>query len=357
MLYCLLFVVLIFTVISFWMTQKQAKGVVLILITSCFVLSFIRWETGTDWDTYYNIFLESKDLSNYTPVERTFFLLNHLCYTVSESYTFCLFIEAAILFTCSYGILSRQPLPMFSYFLLFASTLGNVMFVRQSIAVAIILYSYKYILNQEPRKFYICVTCAILIHTSSLIALPLYFLFHKQIKWRVVILALGVLFLFALCSPGNIIRSMVGGNSFIAAKIVSYLNRSASGADLDYIVISPQKAVLMHLIKRAFVLALIILYCRKRIGTDKTLAGYLRIYLYSSGLYFIVTPLSMDLSRLCTPIELVDIFLYPYILYQLRTESAQYITIALIIILGLSKFMSNYNRFPEIFGSYKTIFS
>ena len=356
MLYSIFSVVSVCAVISPWLKRNQTQYLLFLLIFLCFVLSFIRWNTGTDWESYYDIFISSKNLSNYTSVEPTFFLLNHICYSLTTSYTFCLLIESLILFGCSYYIVRQQKYPLLTYFLLFASTLGNIMFVRQSISVAIVLFSYQYILSGNKRKFYICIICATLLHTSSIVALPIYWLYRKGIKWRILLLILFIVFLCSMFLNGNLFRNVLSTDYFIGAKIIGYLNRSENGVDMNYITITPQKAIMSHLLKRLFIIGLLLTYCRGTKITDKKLNGYLRIYLYSSVLYFIVTPLSMDLSRVCTCLELVDIFLYPYIFSTLKRTSSKIITLFLILIFGLSKFISNYNRFPEIFGSYITIF-
>lgn len=344
-------------VLSSCIKRKESVAILLILMMICYVLSFIRWETGTDWDTYISIFRASNNLSdNYTNVEYLFFLLNHICRRISSSYSFALFIEATIIFLCTFSILKQQPYPLISFFLLFSGTMGNIMFVRQSIAVSIVLFSYIFILNKKKKGFIICILVATLVHTSSIMALPIYWIYYSNIKWKYVITLLVFVLIIGIYSSGVWLRDISVIHPFIEYKINNYLNASESNADLAYITMSPQEAIFKHLLKRSLALILILLFCRSSVIKDLRLKGYLMIYIYSSLLYLLVTPLSMNLSRICTPLEIVDIFLYPYIYTQVKHRANKYFILICILLLGLSKFMSNFNRFPEIFNNYITIF-
>lgn len=358
MIYCLFCIISLNAVVSIKNSRRQSINILFVSVLVCYILSFIRWETGTDWDSYFNIFQSSKNINNnYTNIEPFFFLLNHLFYNINTSYTFFLFFEATIIFTCCFFALKNQPYPLISLFLLFASTLGNIMFVRQSIAVALVVLSYNFILTHDKIKFYACIILATLFHTSAIVAFPIYIIFYSRIRWKYVIILIVIIALIGIYSSGQWLRFIASGNVFLEYKINSYLDASESGSDLAYVQLSPQKAIISHFMKRTILILLVILFCRGTIiNRDIRLNGYLRIYIYSTCLYLLVTPLSLNLSRICTSIEIVDIFLYPYILSMIQKPFNKSFALCCIFLLGISKFISNVNRYPEIYNHYMTIF-
>ena len=63
MLYILFVIVCSFAMCSLFLkNRKRIVGVLLLFMFIVYVLSFIRWETGTDWDSYYEIFQNAKSI-------------------------------------------------------------------------------------------------------------------------------------------------------------------------------------------------------------------------------------------------------------------------------------------------------
>lgn len=357
MLYCLFCFILFFAIVSIRLPHKKSVHILLPIIFVCYVLSFIRWESGTDWDIYVSIFHYSEKIdNNYTNVEEGFFLLNHFSHFISNSYSVALFLQASIIFPSVFYVLKKQPLPLVSFFLFFSSTLGYIFFIRQSISVSLVLLSYVFIVKQDKKRFFTCIIVACLFHITSLVALPLYAIYHSNVKWKYVLVLLIVISILSIISTGQWMRTVAAVHPYIEYKINSYIELTETGKN-TYITMSPQRAILNHLIKRSFIAILLILYCKGRILNNGKLNGYLKIYCYSTIIYLIVTPVSMDLSRMCTSIEIVDILLFPLVLNLIRKPANQYIALFIIIILGFSKFASNLGRFPEIFNNYNSIFS
>ena len=68
----------------------------------------------------------------------------------------------------------------------------NMMQIRAALAIAIVLFALKYIQNREFRKFIIVVISATIIHYSSIIAIPLYWLYNFRLSFKRCFLILGV---------------------------------------------------------------------------------------------------------------------------------------------------------------------
>ena len=90
----------------FSLKRKITIKILSIIIFVFFIFSFIRWETGTDWQSYYDVFKSIKEPwvmkeDVYSlEFESGFMFLNHLAKSISDSYTIMLFLQGAILFFC-----------------------------------------------------------------------------------------------------------------------------------------------------------------------------------------------------------------------------------------------------------------
>ena len=361
MLYILFVIVCSFAMCSLFLkNRKRIVGVLLLFMFIVYVLSFIRWETGTDWDSYYEIFQNAKSIKGEFYVEPTFFLINYICHSVSDSYTFLLFVLATIIFFCTFNSFKNLSYPLIAYLIYFSTTFGDIMFVRQSISIAIVLYSFKYIFKKQKKKFIICSIIASCFHVSTIAVFPLYYIYHKNLKWKKVFFIFIVIFIISLYLSTNrtgVINLPFGlNNNYLVNRINTYILLSQRGYD-SYLTLSPIQAITNHLIKRSILFILIFVYSSSKIIKDKYFSGCLRIYIYSSCLYLFFAPISLDLTRMTAAIEIVDILLFTKLLAQVRRTSNKIIIFLVILMFSCLKFSSNISRFPEIYSNYKTILS
>jgi len=165
----------------------------LILFAPVFIAA-VRWAIGSDFVTYWSIFL---DLQNSN-------ILESLINSREPLYT-ALNILANFLFGQEWGIFLLSSLitmlfilltaeyykkylsiamVLLIYFLLFYILSLNI--VRQMIALSIILYAFRFILEKKPIKYFIMVIISVMFHQSAIICLLFYFLnIQKESKfWR-----------------------------------------------------------------------------------------------------------------------------------------------------------------------------
>lgn len=71
-----------------------------------------------------------------------------------------------------------RPLAYFCYLFMFYTTSFNV--IRQGLAVAIIFYAYKYIINKSFLKWSIFIIIASLFHITAILVFPFYIVFTSQ---------------------------------------------------------------------------------------------------------------------------------------------------------------------------------
>jgi EpsG family len=137
------------------------------------ILSFCRWNCGTDWDTYYSIFVDYAHRGRlvFGGMEPGYLLLSW-AFSAFKSYHLFLAALGAVIFSLNCSTIYRQsPLPALSFLILLATSGGDIFFVRQSVAIAICFFSTRYLLEDRWRPFFLSVVIAMLFHYSAVIFL------------------------------------------------------------------------------------------------------------------------------------------------------------------------------------------
>ena len=130
--------------------QGTAQIIYYLTLSILFLLSFLRWERGTDWSGYYDYFSNIYDLDFSNNFENGFIFLNYCIHYLFNSYTVLLFILAAIqYFFISKAIRYLSIYPVLSLLCYFSVTKGGIFFVRQYIALAILMYSIRYVIEKK----------------------------------------------------------------------------------------------------------------------------------------------------------------------------------------------------------------
>ena len=321
-----------------------------------FILSFIRWETGTDWHSYYGYFQRVLQRPyEYDEFETGFRVLNYTIRSFTDEYTILLLLLGLILFSFqSKAIKELSPLPLFSLTCLFASQVANILFIRQWIAVAILFYSIVYIKNKKFIPFLILVILATTIHRSSFIFILSWWIFRAKIsiKWMIIWLSLSILFSFIV---QQLLNSLLGsfGSTVIQAKLNMYLNETYNAE------VNEQHNFLFTLIRgvgnKLFVLIISLFIFRKRLK-DVEIRGLINIYWTGALLYFVTIPISLALMRFSFAFDIVYIILIAYIIKSFRKKSNKGIVFSILSIyisLRLLQFLNS--TYSETFIPYKTI--
>lgn len=124
---------------------------------------------------------------------------------INGDFRFFMYLTAFI-FIVPLGILFykyiNSILGLILAFLIFFALFSNIInsFMRQAIALSIELYALRFIYSRKIVKYFISIIFAISIHSSAIIALPLYFLprINQSKKWLLVAICISpILVLFS----------------------------------------------------------------------------------------------------------------------------------------------------------------
>ena len=156
------------------------KSVFLFLCLYLIIFSGIRYYVGTDYWAYIDAYCQQASGFFYNwHFEIGFFTLIKAVAFFKVSYVWFFIVVAVItIFPIANAVRKRSPYPIFSmtlYVLLFffCSSFNTP---RHSIAIAIIIWASKYIIEKKFWNYLICVAFATTFHTSAVVFIGLYFI-------------------------------------------------------------------------------------------------------------------------------------------------------------------------------------
>ena len=315
----------------------------------------LRWETGTDWDSYLNTFENSEDLWSVfldrTNMEKGYLFLNLIIRLITDNYSFLLVILAVLMYY--FLIRTFQKLteyPQLTLLLFFSSTLGSMGSNRQLLAVSICLFALTFLLEGKKLPFIGLVAASFTFHTSSLL-FSVYFFFNRKIKSLFLYLAVGVAFVIGKTQLPYMLFSMFGGiNEFASDKTSQYLDSAKETLQSFELSVS-------GLIKRLIFL-FIFIFLRDKISAK--LPHYnliLNGYVMGTVLYFLFSnTLLVMVSRGSIYFSIMEPILLTSILYILRRDIDKLLYIFLMMAFGLLLMYQNISPYPDLFDPYKGLF-
>ena len=351
----ILIVLLFFAYCESFAFRDKNKPILFAFISCClFIFSVIRWETGSDWLTYYYFFFDKNITTENSPFEFGFTYLNFILRDNAHNYSYLLFVLGGILFWFqTKALLKLSILPLLSLAFMWACEFAGVLFVRQSVACALLLYSIIYIRQRNLYKFCILVGLATLIHRTSIIFLLawwIYTLHLSNTKIFVIVItscALTSISLMLLSSLGPIFGSIV------EAKINFYID---AGDDNFGAQISATQIIVKGFASKIFLLLIFLTLIDKKKFIHAE--GYINLYVFGIALYFATVGISTAFGRISNPFNNLQYLLMPLVLASLHRRFNRNLFYAAFSIYCLLRlYMNVYSNYPELYLPYKTIFA
>lgn len=179
----------------------------------CFMTIFIfmgfRYDVGWDFRTYfslaqktnlnkYSIFMTVKNLGAWDPNKFQYLRLefiNKIIYKIAwylkNPQIVILIYSFLVLYLIKKALDNEQKYSIYPWMLFLSIPIFFFNFtslIRQSVAVAIVFYSYKYIKNRNKKKYLTTIFIAYLFHSTALFILPQYFLYRLKLSKRKLLL-------------------------------------------------------------------------------------------------------------------------------------------------------------------------
>ena len=161
------------------------------------LLSSFRWDVGTDYPTYINLYYSfdqidtfSKFIGQFAITEPSYILLNFLAKAVFNSYVIVFALSSLIILGFFYRSIEdyheQSSVMLAVFFFLFLIFPISLNIQRQMIAVAIAFFATRYVFQKRYIKAAVWLLVALSFHYTSLIILPFWFLKGKN-RWQRIV--------------------------------------------------------------------------------------------------------------------------------------------------------------------------
>lgn len=359
-IYILIYIVLfVFSLMDIPLSSKEKlvrKTIMVLIGCVVIVIAGIRWETGTDWNNYLRYFNTISALPiGQTTMETGYeFLVRRFNNLSGGNYSVFLFFCSFFIVSLSYySIYKLSPKPLLTLCILWAYSLVASGFgVRQDMAIAITLLSTLFIVKRRLIPFSILIFVAFLIHRSSLIFFPAYFIYSIQwTKLKVTSLLITVL-IFALLAKGVMSHLFPIVATYKAdLYLEGVISGQLSGVPL---MIELSKSLVIKLMFLSIILSQ---YWGRELSKegDSIYKGLTNIYIMGMVLYICFVPIHSYFDRIARPYDIFHVILLAMAIHRARLQWK----IALFVIIFSISSLKLYNTLsaPKQYVPYKTILS
>jgi hypothetical protein len=222
---------------------------------------------------------------------------------------------------------------------------------RQLIALAICIYSMRYIVEKTPVKFFISILLAVNFHITAILFVVYYFI-NSEIKPRTIIIILGSTLIIGRFNlpilSFSYMANLFGGNT--ETKALMYLNGIKTYQALN----NPS---IFGLVKRILFLA-VFYYNRKRIS--EKLAYYnlmLNGYIIGLAFYFMfASSLLIVVSRGSVFFNIMEPLLIASQLCIFKKKGNVVILLLIALVFSILFLFQSIRSYPDLFLPYKGIF-
>lgn len=338
--------------------SKQGKSwnsIVLLIVATFFILFLgLRWEIGTDWNSYKELFdtleLDWNFVVNVYRFEFGYVLLNYFTKLIYSDYTFFLIIDASIAIIPLFLVIRKtSPYVGLSCFLFYSiyflpHFMGSN---RRMIAISFVLLGFSYLYENKKKKYYLSILFAILFHKSSIIALLALFLYKRNIEIKKIIL---VLFL-------SLIIGLLDIPSFILNALFSFIPSNSILDSLLFYSDSVEEVsiaqILSAIARRCIFISMYLYVIYRNKNVDRMSIYFL--YLYFTGFIIYCLFLQYQILQVSTTyFAIVEILLFPRMLSYLKYEE-KYLVLFFLLIYCFVQLLSGLSVYPEEYNPYKSI--
>lgn len=364
MIYFVLALAVFFAALIDSSREKSIQGVktfstpFLLILFPCILifLGGFRWLTGTDWNNYYHFYVWHDNWQAYNNGEFEFLytVLNFICKQISSEYTFFLFIFSSlvvILKTKALRQFTRQCFGI-TLFLLYCYLTGDILAVRQDLAMSVLFLSIPKIINKEVRWFIIITFIAVLIHNSAVIwfiSYPIYW--HKRNR-RNDILKLFLCFFLGFLGSVLYIKlltvciNILPASGRVYGKIVAY---SVAKYQANYY------SILGNVAKRIIVFPILFYYERKANRINHCFSGVFSLYIFGNCLYFLFLSSFTIFQRFTNYFLVLECFLLAQVFFSMKKANKK-VYICFLLLYGFLKLYKALSAFSYLKNPYYSIF-
>lgn len=355
MIYYIIFSIIFFFVLieQFTKDQRTKNGFFIITIIMLWLFVSLRWETGSDWIPYKRYFYT---LDNIDAFELGYVIINHLVRELTVNYTIllliCNFISLFLIYKFMEKYIKNRLISMslfYSYYFIINYFGAN----RRIIAIGLLFYSIRYIIERKKYKFVICVILAILFHRTAILFFPAYFISRNRYSNKKYIISFILFFMIGQLGLIEyvfqfILSKIYFGNTMFR-KFEFYVNFGQGHT--NYSIISKTMAIL----KRSFLLMICFIYRERGEKEDKNYNLYLNIYFISILIYIIFNNFGEIFKTISIYYSIVEIALISIIFLSEKRKWHKIFIFFILIIFMLIQLNSSLSGFYDLYIPYGNV--
>ncbi|WP_448665245.1 EpsG family protein (plasmid) [Sphingomonas sp. CJ20] len=330
----------------------------------------LRWETGTDWLPYFNIFYTSESSSDYDVavfgIDQGYLILNKLVSFISHDYSTFLVLDAAISIALVYFFIEKSiKFPNMGIYLFYTSYvithfMGSN---RRMLAIGFVCVGFLVLIKQVSlrKSWWRWVGSfgfASIFHRTAIMALPGLLVSRKAWPAPHVLIGLAACVALGLSGAPFVALQVLGSflsdfaHITVVDKLLFYTAGEQNQASAEFNVMG-QAA--LGLLKRSTTLAIFIVFMMKGRPSEYAQRLY-NIYVLGCGIYFLMigSPVFQVVS---TYYSIVEIALLPIIFHSMRPYKILYLMYLavipfLLMVSALSPYLQLYIPYRSIYHSY-----
>lgn len=313
----------------------------------------LRYNFGNDYAAYLNRFIEINNYTNFDFFDKTIHVEPGwiiLC-RIFEPFGFFAMIATLALVNCivyyrfikKYVAVENYWLAVFLYLFNPAFMLTHASAMRQSLAIAIFIFSLDYLYNKDLIRYFLCIGTAWFFHTSAAILFPIFLIgfFNWNINKAGIAVFISI-FLSLFIFSQSIMPYMNQLISMYFDQYEIYENAGFVSSGVGVLMISSFFILLLHF---------------ERFQT-KQVALVFKVAVIG----FIFIPLSLliqILGRMGMYFEIVTIIVYPVVYASFKRVELRKVFVSSLVFLTIFSFVQFFQNptYRDAFSTYKTIFS
>ena len=321
------------------------------------LLAGLRWETGTDWKPYFNLF-SAIDFNNIFAIEHHeigYKFLNLLIKTICNNYTFFLIVISFIAIYLVYYIIVKSEtnsiiaMQFFytNYFL--AHYLGSN---RRIIAIGLGLCMIWCIYRNKNKYAIILFLLAISFHRTAIILIICFWIPKKQIS---NIKAISLICLFCIIGMTIIIPKLLYSICLLGRELMHWYMFTNAIWHLNNVIAEGGENLhnIFGILKRVIYICIFILF-GKKVGQKSLYCYFFNIYLVSLLLYCVLVNIG-TFAIMTTYLCIVEVILWGHLIKYSRAGNRTVLT-GVVIMLGITQLINCFSgQYGDCFFPYKFV--
>ena len=318
-------------------------------ITFCFLLAFfwlvlyegLRWQIGTDWDSYYKFFEEE----NNSHMGVAYGAMNHFLKGLTGSFS-TVTLSVSLFFYLAFFNLFRRYSPniFMSLVLCYCSMIGLLGCNRQLLALTFCIFSLFFLFKHKTLLYVLFVVLASLFHITAIIFFGVYFLYKWHPSNKVIIVALAL--------------ALVVGASHVINKLpfvdlLSAVDAASSGqTGLSSYVDSFEGGVSMIGVLKRLIIVSAAIYAKRFIKRPKY-EFFLKMYVTGCVIFFVFngSVLQLMAGRGAMYFNIFEALVIPYIItYVPATKVTKYVAWVAVFAVYFYLMWRDMNSYVQLTG-------